>query len=184
MRFNLPKNNTVRLLGVLAAFMLANPACASDKTDAAAKAQQTQKKSEATADKQVVESKSEAAVQASSGQTSESEKEQNIVDVYLFHGTYRCYSCNKMEELTLETIDESLAEQKKNGTVRFKHVNVEEDANRHFIQDYRISAISIILSQKSGDKEKQWKNLDQVWMLLRNEQKFKDYVLNEINAYL
>jgi hypothetical protein len=184
MRFSSPKNNTVRLLGVLTAFMLANPTCASDKTDAAKTAQQEPQRNEATAAKSVAEPKSEVAVQASSGQTSESEKEQNIVDVYLFHGTYRCYSCNKMEELTLEAIDESLAEHKKNGSVRFKHVNVEEGANRHFIQDYRISAISIILSQKTADKEKQWKNLDQVWILLRNEDTFKEYVLNEIKAYL
>lgn len=172
------------MLGVLTAFMLANPACASDKTDVAASARQMQKKSKATATRPVAKSKSEAAVQTPSAQTSESEKKQNIVDVYLFHGTYRCHSCNKMEALAVEAIDESLAEQKKNGTVRFQHVNIEEDTNRHFIQDYRISAISIILSQKSGDKEKQWKNLDKVWVLLHNEQKFKEYVVKEIKAYL
>jgi protein-disulfide isomerase len=106
------------------------------------------------------------------------------VDVYLFHGSYRCHSCNLMEELTAEAINGGLADEKKNGRVVFHHVNVEEDGNRHFVQDYRLSAISIILSRKIGGEEKQWKNLDQVWMLLRNREKFKEYVLTEIKDYL
>lgn len=156
------KRHSVRLCGILTAIALAGPACAADKADADNDGQAKSRTTEAKADV----------------------KENGVVDVYLFHGSYRCPSCNKMEELTLETIDESFAEQKKNGTVKFRHVNVEEDGNKHFVQDYNIRAISIILSNKSGGEEQEWKNLDKVWMLLRNEEKFKNYIAEEIKAYL
>ncbi len=159
---NMLKRHSVRLCSILTALMLAGPACAADKADA---------DNDGQAESRTTEAKSDV-------------KENGVVDVYLFHGSYRCFSCNKMEELTLEAIDESFAEQKKNGTVKFKHVNVEEDGNRHFVQDYNIRAISIILSNKSGGEEEEWKNLDKVWMLLRNEEKFKEYITEEIKAYL
>ena len=181
---NMLKRHTVGLYGILAAIMLAGPACAADKADTNNDGQEKSRATETTAARPDTKEKGEPAVQSPQDKSSSQKKDQEIIDVYLFHGSYRCFSCNKMEALTQEAIEESFAQQKKNGTVRFQHVNVEEDGNRHFIQDYNISAISIILSQKAGDKEKQWKNLDKVWVLLRNEEKFKEYVVNEIKAYL
>ena len=126
----------------------------------------------------------QSAAQSEPAPAAPEKKADTKVDVYLFHGTYRCYSCNLMEELAKQAIDEQLAKEKANATVVFHHINVEEPQNSHFIQDYRLMSISIILSQKSGDKEKQWKNLDKVWVLLREPEKFKDYVITEIKNYL
>ena len=117
-------------------------------------------------------------------ENSSEKKNSKTIDVYLFHGTYRCFSCNLMEELTKQAIDEQLGKEKQSGIVVFHHINVEEPQNQHFIQDYRLVAISIILSQKLDGKEKQWKNLDKVWEYLREPNMFKEYVITEIKNYL
>jgi hypothetical protein len=123
-------------------------------------------------------------VQSESAQAAQDKISDTKIDVYLFHGSYRCYSCNLMEEMAVEAIDEQLAKEKEAGIVVFHHVNIEESPNRHFIDDYKIASISIIISQKSGGKEKYWKNLDKVWMLLKNRENFKEYVIKEIQTYL
>lgn len=188
---------------VLAAFciMTVNPACAKEhegkkagavpapkQTPAAHETQQTAARTQVVPPSQ--QTAPAAQQQTAAEQTgatpvvSAEKKPETKVDVYLFHGTYRCYSCNLMEELAVEAIHEQLSKEKESGTVVFHHLNVEEPHNRHFIDDYRLAAISIILSQKSGGKEKQWKNLDQVWTLLRDRERFKDYVVKEIRNYL
>ncbi len=193
MKYRRRKRGTL-FMSLLVALSVAaiNPACA--EKGAPEKNVQT----ETTSSTQTTEQQNpDAAAGSSASGAHEQQPEQNEtaaaaadkeavakVDVYLFHGTHRCYSCNLMEEMTIEAIDEKLAREKKNGKVAFRHVNVEEDGNRHFIDDYNIRAISIILSRKSGGKEQQWKNLDKVWMLLRNREKFKEYVVKEIRDYL
>jgi hypothetical protein len=165
--------------------MAVNPACAKEADSKKAVAET--KTVTPTAPQQTPNAAGQQAVTANSAETAPAIQEKKTgptVDVYLFHGTYRCYSCNLMEEITLEAIEESLQAEKQAGTVVFHHVNVEEDKNKHFIKDYKIAAISIILSQKTDGKEKQWKNLDQVWLLLKTPDKFKAYVLKEIENYL
>ncbi|MFP4521135.1 MAG: nitrophenyl compound nitroreductase subunit ArsF family protein [Fibrobacterota bacterium] len=157
-----------KLAVLCAVLIMVNPACA-------------EKRGETEDAQSISQNKDETAKTISAAKSEETE---SAVDVYLFHGSYRCRSCNLMEELTLEVIDERLAREKKNGSVRFSHVNVEKDENRHFIDKYKISSISIIVSKKSGGKETKWKNLDKVWTLLGNNEKFKEYVLAEIETYL
>jgi hypothetical protein len=164
---------------VLAAAIIGS-ACASDNKPGEHKSGETQTRSRQSREKKAASSmeKEPAAAQDTSKKTSV------VVDVYLFHGKKRCRSCNKMEDLTKEAIAEELSEGKSAGTIRYQHVNVEAQENRHFVQDYRLRSIAIVLSKKVNGNETEWKNLDRVWELLRNDEKFKQYVTKEITAYL
>lgn len=104
--------------------------------------------------------------------------------IYYFHTTYRCWTCNQFEKLTGEVLAENYADRLSSGVVVFKVVNVENEANRHFVNDYRLVTKSLILSLEKDGKELQWKNLDQIWILVRDPDKFKDYVRQGINDYL
>jgi hypothetical protein len=104
--------------------------------------------------------------------------------VYYFHTSYRCWTCNQFEKLTKEIIAESFAEQQKKGIVELELVNVEEEPNRHFIQDYRLVTKSIVLSLSSKGTETEWKNLDKIWELVRRTEKFKEYVSEHLQAYV
>ena len=56
--------------------------------------------------------------------------------------------------------------------------------NRHFIQDFQIISISLVLSDTEDGKQKQWKSLEDVWNLLQNEKGFAEYVQKEVRAWL
>jgi hypothetical protein len=63
-------------------------------------------------------------------------------------------------------------------------VNVDEPENKHFIQDYQLVTRSLVLSLMSDGKEKKWKNLPDVWKLVRDKEKFYQYVKDEVGLYV
>ena len=105
------------------------------------------------------------------------------INVYYFHTSYRCHSCTMIEGLTKEAVTEKFSQELQKGTITFTTVNVETDMNKHFIEKYKLVSKSIIVSKVLDNREKEWKNLDQIWFLLREKDKFKKYVIDEINKY-
>ncbi|MDD2478352.1 MAG: nitrophenyl compound nitroreductase subunit ArsF family protein [Victivallaceae bacterium] len=97
----------------------------------------------------------------------------NAMVVYYFHGNQRCFTCNKIEELTKQAIAEKYAKELADGSVIFKSVNVEEPVNEHFIKDFQLSTRSVVM-QKHGKFEK----FDAVWTLVREPLKFTEYIQN------
>ncbi|MFZ4582573.1 MAG: nitrophenyl compound nitroreductase subunit ArsF family protein [Paludibacter sp.] len=51
------------------------------------------------------------------------------VEVYYFHYSRRCATCNAVEEVTKKTISESFASQFKKREITFKSVNLDEDTS-------------------------------------------------------
>jgi len=72
----------------------------------------------------------------------------------------------------------------KSGRLVWNALNIEEAQNRHFVKDYSLYTKSLIISERNGEKEIRWKNLDKVWQLLRNQEKFFSYVEGEIKKYM
>ena len=108
----------------------------------------------------------------------------HTITVYYFHGKYRCYSCNLIEQLARISVEEGFSDEIQKGVVSFKALNVQKPENSHFIKDYSLYTKSVIVSDVRGGKEIQWKNLTKVWELLRNEVAFKKYVQDEVNTFL
>ena len=111
-------------------------------------------------------------------------QEQRVLMVYYFHTTFRCPSCNKIEKLTRQAVGSGFGEQLKKGRIEFQSVNIETPGNEHFAEEYKLYTKSVILSDRKNGKEATWKNLDQVWTLLRDDNKFIAYIQKEINAFL
>ena len=103
---------------------------------------------------------------------------------YYLHGKARCVSCTTIERLTKNALDAHFADAQKSGLMEVRLVNVETSENRHYIQDYQITNQSVILSELQDGKEVRWKNLKQVWRLLRDEKAFDDYIRTETDAFL
>ncbi|OHE58144.1 MAG: hypothetical protein A2Z47_08255 [Thermodesulfovibrio sp. RBG_19FT_COMBO_42_12] len=113
------------------------------------------------------------------------EKSQNArVIAYYFHGTFRCSTCQTIEKYSKEAIETYFAKELGNGTLEFRPVNVEEPENKHFIQDYQLVTRSLVLSLVSDGKEMKWKNLPYVWKLVRDKDKFFQYVKDEVEIFL
>jgi len=115
---------------------------------------------------------------------SEEATSNGSVTVYYFHGSFRCPTCNKMEQYSKETIERDFKSEVDSGGLLFKAVNVENKENEHFVRDYRLHTKSLILSLQKDGKELRSKNLDKIWEYVRNKERFENYVRNEVAAFL
>jgi hypothetical protein len=106
------------------------------------------------------------------------------VVAYYFHGNFRCQTCRKIEALSREAVESGFPEELKNGKLEWRVVNVEESGNQHFIEDYRLFSKSVILVRFDDGRQKEWKNLLDVWRLVGDKGAFLRYVQNEVKAYL
>ncbi|NLD91515.1 MAG: hypothetical protein GX639_02480 [Fibrobacter sp.] len=104
--------------------------------------------------------------------------------VYYFMSNYRCPSCMYIEKTTESVVTTTFGDHVKTGRVVFKAINIDEPENKHYDTDYKLYAQSVILSDVKNGKELRWTNLDKVWKLLNNDEKFKAYVTKEIKTYL
>lgn len=116
-------------------------------------------------------------------QEKNTQSERKLI-VYYFHTNFRCHSCVTIEKLARQAVTDGFSNELKNGRIEFREVNVEENGNEHFTKDYELYTKSVILSDMKNGKEASWKNLEKVWQLLQNEQKFIDYIQTEVKALL
>lgn len=105
------------------------------------------------------------------------------IRVYYFHRTARCPGCLKIESLSRETVQTYFPVELENGTVTWHSVNVDDDGDAHFADDYDLSTQSVIVTEFSGGKQVRWKNLERVWELLDADIEFSQYVESEIRAW-
>lgn len=109
---------------------------------------------------------------------------QAKVIAYYFHGSFRCYTCVNMEKFSREAIETNFKDALASGKLEFKAVNVEERGSEHFVNDYKLHTKSLIILMVKDGKEVKSKNLDKIWELARNKQKFVDYVTAEVNEFM
>ncbi len=63
-------------------------------------------------------------------------------------------------------------------------INVDEPENKHYNDDYQLYTKSLIISEMKDGKEERWKNLEKIWVLVRDDEKFDAYVKDEITDWL
>ena len=104
--------------------------------------------------------------------------------VYYFYTNTRCSSCKTIEAYTREAVETKLAAGYKDWKIEFKGVNVEDEPNKHFIQDYWLNSKSVVVQKFSGGKPLKWAKLEKVWQLLGDKFVFMNYVANETQKLL
>lgn len=110
--------------------------------------------------------------------------QQTKVIAYYFHGAYRCVTCLGIERQAKQSIESTFASDLRDQRLVFQSVNVEEAPNRHFVQDYQLETRSLVLVQFKEGKPARWKTLNEVWTLVRDPQRFHEYVQNEVAQFL
>lgn len=107
------------------------------------------------------------------------------VVVYYFHGNMRCRTCRTIEAYTKEAIESGFADALKDGRMEWRVVNVEAPGNDHYVQDFQLSTRSVVLERLADGKNREWKNLQRVWELVRGDKEdFLKYIQDETRAYL
>ncbi len=106
------------------------------------------------------------------------------VVAYYFHGRVRCVSCVKIGNLSGKAIRERFPEELRTGRLAFREVNIDDPANRHFIDDYGLSSQSLVIVEYRDGRQVRWKNLEKIWTLLDSEKEFLPYVQEGVSSYL
>ena len=111
-------------------------------------------------------------------------KDAGKLMVYYFRNNRRCPSCFKIENYSKLAVEEGFAKEVKSGRMEWRMINVQEPGNEFYIDKYQIYTKTVILSLQKDGKELRWKNMDQIWDLLYDENIFKNYIQQGIRAFL
>ena len=105
------------------------------------------------------------------------------VDVLYFHRTARCPTCLDMEAYAAEAAAHFPAERKA-GRILFRAINLDDESNRHYEQDYALEFSSVVLSRRVNGQETAWTNLPAAWSVVGDKPNFIAYVETEIARQL
>jgi len=119
------------------------------------------------------------------GSTPPSQKaETKELAAYYFHTTARCYTCKLIENYTADAIRLHFAEDLSSGRIQWRAINVQEPANRYYIQKYQLYTKSVVLVRLKNGQEVKHKVLNDTWNLVRNRQSFEEYIVREVRAIM
>ena len=123
-------------------------------------------------------------VEVNSGVNQDSSITESKLIAYYFYTTARCVSCHKIEQYTKEALDKFFSDETASGKLGFQMINIDEPQNKHYIQDYQLYTKSVVLSKVFDGKEIKFKNLEKVWSLLGDKEKFYRYIQDETNNFI
>ena len=101
------------------------------------------------------------------------------VEVFYFHRTLRCPSCVDMETFAAEAVGH-FTDAQKAGRLRWRVINLDDEGNRHFEQDYALEFNSVVLSRRVNGQEVAWTNLPDARKLIGDKPTFIAYIESEI----
>ena len=82
-------------------------------------------------------------------QTSENQKSANVISediqVYYFHNTNRCATCNAVENETKKALEMFYADKMKASTMDFTSLNLEEDEGKKMAQTFHVSGQTLLI---------------------------------------
>ena len=76
-------------------------------------------------------------------------KKSKPVEVYYFHMTRRCMTCQTVEKVAEEAVRENFKEALDKGEVTFKSVNLEKKENKDLIKRMKVSGQSLLIVRGS-----------------------------------
>jgi thiol-disulfide isomerase/thioredoxin len=106
-----------------------------------------------------------------------------VVMTYFLIGT-RCASCRKIEALARETAEKDFPAELASNKLIFRVIDTDEAANRHYLDDYKLSSKTVVISRRLGGRETTWKNMEKVWDLLDDPPAYHAYLGERIREYL
>ena len=109
---------------------------------------------------------------------------ERYVNVYYFHGFYRCITCRTIEMYTREAVNEAFLTELGDGSLHMQVLNMQEPANEAYVNDFKLEYYVVVLEKIVDGKRVEWKKLERVWDLLNDKDAFKKYVISETRNYL
>lgn len=103
---------------------------------------------------------------------------------YYFYTNKRCGPCKRIEQWAREAIAENFKDQIEAGRLQWQAINVEKPENKHFIKDFQLFTKSVVIAEYKDGKPVRWQNLENVWQLYRDREKYFDYLARETGKFM
>jgi hypothetical protein len=104
--------------------------------------------------------------------------------VYYFYTSSRCASCMRIEAWTKECLEQEFGSELKAGRISWKPVNLEDDGNMHFVEDFKLTAKTVIVCNYRDGKAGRYADLVEVWQLLNDKGRFFLLVRTKVREFV
>jgi len=104
------------------------------------------------------------------------------VEVLDFHNTHRCKTCVKIENTTLEIIQQEFAKELREGKIVFRTIDVDEAKNAKIAEQFEAAGTALWIYR--ADKKIKVDLTDFAFMNIGNSDKFKQRLIAEIRKAL
>ena len=102
-----------------------------------------------------------------------------IVVTY-FTTDVRCPSCRQIESLTREMIESEFPDALASGHLVFQTINTDRPENAHYVKDYELVSKTVIVSRRQDGRETSWRNLQDVWLKMKEPESFNTDVAEAV----
>ena len=89
-------------------------------------------------------------------------EQEDAVEVLYFHGKQRCITCNAIERLTKEVIEQDFVQQLKDGKIIFKVIDISTKEGEKIANTYEVTWSSLYINKWRGGKENR-NNMTDFW---------------------
>jgi hypothetical protein len=90
----------------------------------------------------------------------------------------------KLEAYSAEAIRTGFVDALRQGRLEWRVVNVDEPANKHFVDDYKLYTKALVVVKLRDGRGVEWKNLEKIWDLVGEKDEFIKYVQEEVSAFV
>lgn len=75
------------------------------------------------------------------------------IEVLYFHGKQRCLTCNAIETLTKEVIEQEFAQEYEKGIIMFKSIDISTEEGKTLADKYQIAWSSLLVNKHQEQQE-------------------------------
>ncbi|WFB36211.1 nitrophenyl compound nitroreductase subunit ArsF family protein [Kiritimatiellota bacterium B12222] len=104
------------------------------------------------------------------------------VAVYYLHSSFRCITCNTIEEMTRNLLDHAYASPLAEQTLLWREVDFQ--TNEALAKQFDVIASCVVVAHLNNGQVTEYQRLDEVWTLMKDPQAFNQYISQAIDTYL
>ena len=108
---------------------------------------------------------------------------EDKVEVFVFHSTNRCTSCETIGMWTGETVNEYYQDKIQTGKIEFREINIDLSENKALARKFKASGSSLFINSITDNKDHIEEDV-RVWRLLGDKEEFKNYLKAKLDDLL
>jgi hypothetical protein len=104
------------------------------------------------------------------------------VEVYYLHATFRCVTCNTIEQMTRSLLESKFGTELADGRIQWREADFQQE--EALAKRFEVVSSCVVVAGFRNGKETSYRRLDEVWTLLNDPPAFEKYVSDAIHKIL